>query len=94
VSLFIKCCHGESAYGGLATDVSEVGMRIQPGRCHERNDRLKMKIPVKYLSRSNGAGGQDVQHNEFCDTMGVQVVRSSKRYLKLIQCLSGELKTA
>ena len=84
-SLLVKYVQDDSVCYGIAINISEKGMLIQSGNCIPCDSRIKLQIPLKKGQLEIAAKVMHVkQTNEFYDTMGVELLKPSKKYLKIL----------
>lgn len=85
-SLIVKFIHRGSMCYGLITDLSESGMRINSGVCLPSNSSLKLMLPLKDgVLELPVKVRRLVKTDAFYDIMGVEVLKPSKQYLKIVE---------
>ena len=84
-SLVVKFDHDNCECYGIVTNLSEEGMCIQSGICLPCDSKIKLQIPLKKGELKLQAKVMRMeQTNGFYDTMGVQLLRPTKKYLKIL----------
>jgi hypothetical protein len=93
-SLVVKFSHCDSTCYGIVTNISEKGMCINSGVCLPYDSKIKLHIPLKNQHLALPVKVRWVaKTNEFYDTMGVELLNPTKKYLQIVSSIKGSLKT-
>ena len=84
-SLVVKFHQDNSVCYGIATDISEKGMCIKSGICLPCDSKFKLQIPLKNSHLEVSVKVRRVEKTDgFYDTMGVELLKPTKKYLKIV----------
>jgi hypothetical protein len=94
-SLVVNFILDNSVCYGIATNISEKGMCIKSGNSLPRESLIKLQIPLKKghlevpvkVTRVEKASG-------FYDTMGVELLKPSAQYLKILELFNNSPENA
>jgi len=85
-SLVVKFLNAGSVSYGIATNISEKGMRIHTGVCLPRDSRSDIEIPIKDEQIKVPASVVWVEKTGgFYDSMGVELLNPPKKYLQIVE---------
>ncbi len=85
-SLVVKYFHRGSICYGLITDLSDKGMCINSGVCLPSNSSIKLLLPLKEeVLELPVKVRRVVRTDTFYDTMGVEVLDPTDKYLKVVE---------
>ncbi len=94
-SLVVKFDHDNCECYGIVTNLSEEGMCIQSGTCLPCDAKISLQIPLKKGELKLPARVMRVERtNGFYDTMGVQLLRTTKKYMKILDSFRMAAMTA
>ncbi|HDH05224.1 MAG TPA: PilZ domain-containing protein [Nitrospirae bacterium] len=93
-SLVVKFHQDNSVCYGIATDISEKGMCIRSGICLPCDSKFNLQIPLKNSHLEIPVKVRRVEKTDgFYDTMGVELLKPTKKYLKIVNSFKIALKT-
>ncbi len=85
-SLVVKYFHRGSICYGLITNLSAKGMCINSGVCLPSNSSIKLLLPLKdEVLELPVKVRRVVRTDTFYDTMGVEVLNPSEKYLQVVE---------
>jgi hypothetical protein len=92
-SLVVKFLHENSICYGIVTNISEKGMCIKSGVCLPCDSHIKLQIPLKdqHLEVSVKVR-RVVKDRGFYDTMGVELLKPTRKYLKIVDRIKNTLE--
>ncbi len=94
-SLLVKFLYFNSTCYGIVKNISEKGMCIHTGICLPFDSKVKLIIPLKDDHLEIPVKVRWVSKtNDFYDTMGVELLNPSKKYLRIVNSIKNSLKTA
>jgi hypothetical protein len=93
-SLVVKFLQDDSVCYGIVTNISEKGMCIKSGVCLPSDSQIKLEIPLKDSQLEIFAKVIRVEKtSDFYDTMGVELIKPTKKYLKIVNSFKTTLET-
>jgi hypothetical protein len=93
-SLVVKFLQDDSVCYGIVTNISEKGMCIKSGVCLPCDSQIKLEIPLKDSQLEIFAKVIRVEKtSDFYDTMGVELIKPTKKYLKIVNSFKTTLET-
>ncbi len=88
-SLVVKFLQNESVCYGIVTNLSEKGMCIKSGICFPLDSKIKLQIPLKKGHLNIPVRVMRIDKtDDFYDTMGVELIKTTKKYLNIVQSIS------
>ncbi len=92
-SMLVKFKGDKSVCYGIATNISEKGMCIKTGTCLPCDSQIRLQIPLKDTQLEVPAQVIRVETTgDFYDTMGVELLKPTKKYLKIVNSFKMDLK--
>jgi len=87
-SVVVKIPYCDSFCFGLATNLSEKGMRIQSGTCLPCNTEGNLLIPIKNKEIELSMRVRWIDEGSgFYDAMGVEILKTPEQYRQLVKNL-------
>ncbi len=87
-SFFVKFLCDETTCYGIVKNISEKGMCIKTGTCLPSDSKVKLLIPLKAEQMEVPVRVKWVAKSyEFYDSMGVELLKPSRKYQKLLKNL-------
>ena len=93
-SLVVKFLQDDALCYGIVTNISDNGMCIQSGNCLPCDSQIKLQIPLKdTLLEVPVKVMRVVKTDDFYETMGVELLKPTKKYLKIVDSIRMSLET-
>ena len=93
-SLAVKFPHDGSFSYGIVTDISEKGMCIRSGKCASCDTEMKVIFPMASSNLEVLVKVMRIEKtDDFYISMGVEVIRPSKKYRNMVKRVSTALNS-